>query len=331
MVLAHLSHQGLLAYPVNDRIITELLRGYCMSLHHLISELPSHRKAHVKQGKIWMVCPDPDHSGGNERTPSCTLTIEGEYQGYYSCFGCGKSGHYNDIAKLYGLEPITDYRSEGQGQVNFKKFAKGKAPKLPDTMFDWNPNKSWRGIPGKTVVKFSGKVFTRKKEDYLFLPVDPDIPEAYIVAMTRDPLRDKNGKKTEQPYDNSPGSWKRETLFGYDLACETSQQGKPLWITEGPRDCMACYSAKYRVVALMGSRLRDTQAELIRFMPNVPYIIQATDNDEPGEKAAESIAEELTHIPQVRYIWSRGDPCEYSLDQLITIRKRLTKRLEETI
>jgi hypothetical protein len=260
-----------------------------------------------KNNGLWIRC--PFHGDGRERTPSMQVTIDEGHSFYLKakCHGCGWGPkHYNELAEHFGLvKTDKNFKAVGVKKLGFR--SKMEARKAQDegrtyklSTFDWPKEREWRTIPGKVVLRNKG-VLTDTRHDLeeprLAFPVTIwNETMGFIYAMISDPKRDAEGKKTEIPYINSPGTWKEKCVFGFDRARRMMKRDPslPLWIVEGPRDRMWLEAAGCAAVSTMGSSFSKEKAELVKIL-NPHRLLVATDNDTAGNKLALEINEYLDH------------------------------------
>lgn len=284
-----------------------------MDAEHILEELkrlPHDRKVSIRNNEAWMCCVNPDHSGGHESTPSAKINIDetSPYFGTYHCFGCGAKMKWNTFAKQMGLSSIDeDFEKLGIRRLSFRSKMNRDKSEEENTAkrrrFAWPEGREWRGIPGRILKEFGAfvpKMSDVLDEPYLSVPITMFGEEVGTIrALMRDPKRAADGTKLEKSYLNASGKWMAKSLLGFDLANVPAFRGKPLLITEGPRDVFRGYQANTRIVGLCGSKFNDDRAELIRLLQPCVLII-ATDNDDAGNMAAESIIHHCDFVPCVR-------------------------------
>lgn len=293
-----------------------------------LNQLPLDRKVSIRGEEAWLCC--PFHNSGMETTPSLKITLYGEFSDRYFCFACRKAGHFNEIAEIYKLEGIdSKFSSKDNVSFSFRHLTAYESEVSIDESktFKWNDKYDWRGIPGWLMRKAKARVnktshpLVPPRVIFPVLVYDEKLGE--VTATLNAPKRDSSGKKTEMSYVNSSGSWKNSSLFGHHLANLKRFQNKNLWIAEGPRDVLHLLASNCRAVGLLGSSCSEDQCELIRML-NPKKILVATDADEAGENAAESISDGLSDdFPLVRIRWKEGtDPCDYNSEYLRRIDRR---------
>ncbi|MGC7880047.1 CHC2 zinc finger domain-containing protein [Desulforudis sp. 1190] len=79
----------------------------------------------VRRGRQWFVrC--PFHAGGNERTPSLSVSPDGNL---WFCFACGEGGDaISFIAKLRGVRPVEAARNFSIGRLKTSQIRKTFPP-----------------------------------------------------------------------------------------------------------------------------------------------------------------------------------------------------------
>lgn len=261
-----------------------------------LNTLPAERGLYFDHKGAWIRCPNPEHSGGMENTPSLKINIDpGKYQGSFYCFGCKKfKGGWNALAERLRLRKVSSGAKAAHVDFSFKDKFNEQIPDF-EQMIPWNANKDWRGIEAATLLKFDTKVttFGRNQDQInLLFPVTMRGESVgYIRAIQHKPRRDKTGKK-ERTYFNMDGEWASESLFGYDLARKRIKKLRKLdkkvvlWVVEGPRDTMNVAQHGGVVVGLIGSAVNKHKIALIMDL-DPDAIIIATDNDDAGNLAAE--------------------------------------------
>ncbi len=111
-----------------------------------------------------------------------------------------------------------------------------------------------------------------------------DITGKVVAAKTR--------SMTEKQF-SVVGDWKEAVLFGQN---KFTPGGKAITITEGEFDALACYQltgSRYPVVSIRNgatSALKDCRASF-EYLDSFDKIVICFDNDEPGQQAANQVAE----------------------------------------
>lgn len=291
------------------------------------------RKVAIKSDGLWICCPNPEHSGGNERTGSLRIKVDNtKYPNRFKCFGCDWTGHYNDIAKMLNLEKVdSDFKPVGTRQLSFKSKMRARDPETTynRSTFKWPEDRDWRGIKAKTILRDGAELSDVRNdldEPRLIFPVTmwgERVGEIY--ALIRDPVKGQDGEKAEVSYLNKSGPWKEKSLFGFDRARRLLRKypWKPLWLVEGPRDRYHCEESGCITVANIGSSFSEAKAELIRVL-NPHRLLVASDNDFAGNKLAARVNELLyKQVPMTRIRFKEGeDPMDQSKKKLRSINER---------
>lgn len=299
------------------------------------------RQPTYKKSKLLLRCPNPQHSGGHERTPSCEVSLEGKYAGRFRCFGCHEKGNWNTLVDwtratcgviLNKLDLSIDNSHERSLKFKQRQFTERPVAEQIDfaNLMRWPENEDWRGISG-TVLRntLDARLIKRSKQYRLVLPayIHKEMV-GYIEAVLK-PRINKDGSK-ELSYINSSGAWSEKSLYNYDNA-RRSLRDQPLWVVEGPRDTANIVQHGGRVVGLMGSAVTKAKVELIKGL-NPPLIVSATDNDDAGNHAHHMLVEELSEWYRIiRYKFSDGrDPADMSRREVQRVIAKATEKVRRS-
>lgn len=236
----------------------------------------------------WIICPNPNHSRGQERTGSLhvNLTKEGIPRGNFNCLGCGYKGPWNVLAEQLKMKQLkaADKVHAALGFSFQQDEEEIKVPLLdPNKLIPW-PLEKWRTINKQTLLDFSVRATYRRKDLEAYIPVyeyKKLVGGIYAKIKMTDEERAAGGK----PYLFTDGAWKNKTLFGFDKARKRSGH---LWIVEGARDALKVYQLGGRVVATLGANLSIEQKNKIDVL-DPELIIIATDPDSAGDKLTSQI------------------------------------------
>lgn len=239
----------------------------------------------------------PYHSGGNERTPSFKINLEGSRYpvGTGYCYACKKRTEWNDLATTLGVQTLK--QSSVVHDIGHFSFL-DKTILLPDLkkMLDW-PDQDWRGIRAEVLHKFGGKLEFRHREVMLYLPVlmGNEYVGGVHCVMEISSAEKATGKKA---YLNTDGEWAHSALFGYNHA---RKQSGPLIVVEGPRDALNVHQLGGRVVGMLSAAVTPAKVKLITRI-NPPYIISLFDPDTAGDLAHVTLKKSLedSYIPVIR-------------------------------
>lgn len=260
----------------------------------------------------------PFHGGGNERTPSCSINLTKPRMpvGFYNCLACKEKGGWQKFAAATGLkgfkasDQINDIYSFSVAEVtNREKEIKVKKEKFEDLVY-WPKDKGWRKIEPKIVRMYQGCYPSDSywEKDFLYFPVI--VNNDYVGGVYARKVVNKATKEAGYPsYINTGGGWMKKALFGYNLA---KKMKGPLWIGEGPRDTMKTRQVGGRIVGLCGAYISDRKISLIEAL-DPPVIVIATDPDDAGNRARESLDKRLSNFPIVHAVFPEGkDPGNFT-------------------
>lgn len=271
----------------------------------------------------------PYHANGRERTPSCKVRLTGNGIGSFYCFACKEHGNWNKLANTLGLsgfkrsDQINDVFAFSIPEQSYtpRKVAN---PELEDyiELKRYKSNQLWRTITPATLALYNVRYPKHpfyNQNDFLFFPVLVNkVQHGGIYA------RRVVNKRTKEAglisYINSKGSWSRVSVFGYDVA---KKRKGPLWIVEGPRDCMKITQLGGRAIAIIGSYFGPEKARLVEAL-DPPCVISATDPDEAGVKARKAIKKLLENIPIYQAKFPEGkDPACMTSKSFAAMLRRL--------
>ena len=179
------------------------------------------RAPEFRRGGVWIRCPNPKHSNGNESTPSLRIRMEaksGFEPGSAWCFGCKWRGQWNDIAEILRLRKTkaADERPSGVGfSFEEERFI---LPDL-DMMQRWPESEGWRTITGQTLTKLDARLTFYKGKLALYLPVI--VRREYVGGIYAKMTTKSNLTSSQQKtYINTDGTWSDVNLYGYDIAAK---------------------------------------------------------------------------------------------------------------
>lgn len=266
-----------------------------------INSLSSRFDPKNKGDHVMVKC--PFHAGGNERTPSCGINLSKPRipVGVFNCLACKTNGSWNKFAAATGLkgfkaaDQINDVYSFTISDTSKKENQKIKKEDYNNLPY-WPKNKIWRKIEPRIVRLYEGSLPENPwfEDDFLYFPVV--INNDYVGGIYARKIVSKKTKAEGLPsYINTSGAWMKQALFGYNIA---KKQRGPLWIEEGPRDVMKTRQVGGRAVGLCGAYISDRKIRLIEAL-DPPVIVIATDPDEAGNKARETLKKKLSNFPLI--------------------------------
>jgi hypothetical protein len=249
---------------------------------------------HKKGSSSWFVA-CPFHG---ETRPSLSVIIDPSHRmsvGFWKCFGCGKMGRWNDLAKALRLptfdDPEGDFIDDEElielamsedleDDVSVKKLRISKNKFIDiDKLAPWPVDRKWRGFSGKLVRKWGGNIYRLDYHYPLIFPCAKRNSQSDIIGAIR--CRMKSSKKYPS-YLFTVGTWTSNYLFP-----EEKLKGpiKTLVLVEGVRDTKAML---YRNIPTLG--LSGTQSGMSSSRKNtllglgVERVIVFFDGDEPDDE-----------------------------------------------
>lgn len=99
---------------------------------------------------------------------------------------------------------------------------------------------------------------------------------------------------------NDEGGNKGNHVFGLYQVYQNISWIKEIYVTESPIDALTLWAVRKPAVALMGARITERQAELLRELP-IRKIISALDNDKAGNEGHVKLSRMLTNKVLYRY------------------------------
>jgi len=324
---------------LGDRILREL------------EKVPD-RSPQIKGDNVWIRCPNPDHSGGQESTPSMAIQVEdgGNHKvGFCFCFGCGfktfwsrgigKNPALADVLKLNRLDKFQSFEvspvfSKKSKQRLLRGEDEQRAVGAPRIAIPWPEDKDWRGIQGTTLRHIGAKyVYDKRIQDTrIALPVrvSEDQTEWIYGLITR-------RSKKQIGYIYSSGPWIRKALFPVPLVEEglediQNRVGKRIVaIVEGSRDALNLIQLGLPALAVLATHAADDPDKITQILDLEPdLVIIATDPDSAGNMAAKKLKRALKqYMPTVRWKMKDGrDPADMKQHDVDVIVRKSLKYLE---
>lgn len=290
----------------------------------------------VVNDKAWIRCPFHKNRGGLEKTPSLTINLDSSMRykvGEFHCFGCGKSGLWNDLAKELNLQLVDEEEEQlavgSLSQKDRDELFNPVSKKEDVVSVEWDSRDDWRGIKGSLVTKVGGQLTSDKwmTDTMLYLPVNVNKKEVggiYCKIVRK--------SKKERGYINTEGTWIRSKgLFPFDytkkLLSKLKSEGKPkvLCLTEGPRDTLNLLQNGIPSLAILGSNnWSQAKCNIISFL-NVDRIVLAFDPDTAGQHAFNRVKQSVKDLAKVSKLeFKEGtDPADLTKKQCNNIKKKL--------
>jgi DNA primase len=305
--------------------------------------------ARARPGHNYLLVPCPFHGGGQERTPSCSISTE---KPVFHCHACGESGHLSRLLRNFGLDGGTAARmieSAGLGHGTaapkgraaiIQSYKTGKDPYRGRFVLDEDLLDAYRMAPKPLIEAGFDKDVLRHFE------VGVDLSQARItfpirnlygelVGISGRTLLDaeprykiyreelvQRGKREmwHIPTDYSIEEVKKATFWHahivYPFLIDAEET---LVITEGFKACMWVYQHGFpSVVALIGARMSHQHANLVA--RTCKHVVLFLDNNEAGHVGTFHAAEVLERIgvrPWIaNYPDDRQQPDDLSPDEV---------------
>jgi DNA primase len=295
--------------------------------------------ARARSGHNYYLLPCPFHSGGTERTPSCSVSTD---KPVFYCHACQESGHLSRLLREIGAVPsvaksLVEKIGYSSGGGSVKKglagqFTGGIDPYRGDFILDDDILDEYRVAPTSFIEAGFHKSTLRHFE------VGVDVSRARITFPIRNLYGELVGisgrtmideeprykiyrrELTERgkyegweiPEEYSIESIKRTTLWHahivYPFLIESEES---VVLTEGFKACMWVYQAGFSTtMACMGSRVSDPHANLLARA--CKRVVLFLDNNEAGiigaAKGAQTLERRGLEVFIARYPDDRGQP-----------------------
>lgn len=232
----------------------------------------------------------PFHAGGNERTPSLSINLEGNYKGHWYCFGCGVKGSWNKLAKEIKLRRVSD-----------NGFSDIDVPTIPDEAPQFEINGSepvpngfvWRNIRSDVLQKINARILYTIYGKKVYLPIEmySETVGGITCAMKK--------SKTSYIYDKTPV---HKYWFPFDYVASLSPSH--LVLVEGPRDALNLIQNGIPALANLGG-IYSWNEEKIKYVMDLDpkIVVLAFDPDEVGQKLTAAVSDKLRRLfqPHVRF------------------------------
>jgi len=227
--------------------------------------------------------------------------------GNWKCFGCGKFGDWNGLAKALNLpivEPNGIYTNDLEEEsfiisdnpedelVEELKTGKEKKIKL-NKLLPWPSSKKWRGFSGEFIQKHGGKLY---KLDGFYPLVFPCLKrnKKRIIGAVR--CRFKK-KKVYLSYLFTSEEW----ISNYFFPEEYLKPTKTIAMVEGVRDNLGLIRNNIPSLATLGTSSKITEKRIATLIGlGVEKVIIFMDGDDPGKKASFRIGKELVEDFEVK-------------------------------
>ena len=309
-------------------------------VRRLISSVAPHRLDGSLPGHNYVLICCPFHGGGQEKTPSCSVSLE---KPVFFCHACLESGHLTRLLRTLGMgsnaakEAVSELGLRSQQDKRNKNVLtpEGRDPfrgtfVLDDDMLDdyrQAPSALLRaGFAMSTLRHFevgfddtNVRITFPLRNIYGDLvgvsgrAIIPGVEPRYKIYKREIVDREEFNVPLDYSMDSVKnailwhGHIARPFLFGID--------DEPLFISEGFKACMWVWQAGYKTsVAIIGAHLSDAHAELIA--TSTKYVCLFLDNNEAGWKgtffAAERLMQKGVRFVIARYPDDREQPDDLS-------------------
>jgi 5S rRNA maturation endonuclease (ribonuclease M5) len=265
----------------------------------LLKSLPG-RAIEDRGSSVWMVCPNPEHAGGSERTASFKINLESPFLGSCFCFGCAVHGSWKKVtAPLLGLKgsavELPEIASDSFSEDEEARML-GQNPRRMERGFreKWPRTQAWRSVPGNIIVDVGGCMILHGdgREPMLRLPVVVRGIERTYIDCKINPAKDD-----ERKYFNSDGAATKNVLFPYDWVRRKAPD--VLAIVEGPRDALITIRNGLPALATLGSHSWSKRCKNLVLAIAPKTLLILADPDEAGEKLAKNVYRDLSPYMKV--------------------------------
>lgn len=245
-----------------------------------------------------------------DNSPSFYVNFNNEWSGTWGDSGTGDTGNLVSlVAELHGISYEDAFE-----QLRDEFFVK------PYEVPDISINLVQKEVPTSfELPKWSPSNYLAKRGlseatqlDYMVNEADGQVNFPYIdgSGMVR---ALKHRKVVEKDFWYQAGTLSiNDLLFGYHLVYE--KKPTTLFVCEAEIDAMSAYELGYVGVSTGSAHISDKQVELI-IKTGVSTIVIATDNDQAGNRAANTIFEKLSKKGQFTIfraqLWEGGDLNDY--------------------
>lgn len=277
----------------------------------LLKSLPPDRKLEIGDREARIICPNPDHSGGNEKTPSFGICLEeGPKLGCSHCFPCGAGGGWKTTCKILGfggsaksLQVKRPYEvvSEDAADEMLGRRRRDSTPEELAGLEDWPEDAEWRGISARLVRAVGGKMLLGGdgREPSLVLP-------AYVRRKRRGWVKCRVFPKRDGlDYLNKRGEWSKHSLFPYDFVAKKLDEctgPRVVAVVEGTRDSLQTIANGALALATLGATAWSEKcASLVRALSPDVCVVMA-DPDDAGDKLVKKVRESLSPYMTVKVV-----------------------------
>lgn len=262
------------------------------------------RQPNSHSDSIFIRCPNVDHSGGMERTPSLRIRTTGNFAGSFKCYGCGWKGHWNDIADILKLQRISAAAHIEKNDIETSSLQRSMgihvAPSIPrvkDREIPWYEDTNWRGVSGKTLCKVKALLAVN-----IYGTCQIRFPAFYhgkrvghVSALMQKPTNRNLTSYIESKPEGGEPPWSEKHVLFFDYARENiNRLSDKVFIVEGPRDALRLIENGLIAVSLMGTQKTEDQKIDTIIEINAPKYVIMTDGDRAGDMAGDILHKKMT-------------------------------------
>lgn len=258
-----------------------------------------------------------NHKGGHENHPSCGIKLSGKSAGVAHCFKCGYTADLPTfISNAFGkndggifgykwlMKNFVNVSVENREELDLDLSRNNKKPEEVEYLSDeyleeYRYTHSYmyeRGLTDNIINYFD--VGYDKEDNAIVFPL--------YDLNGRVPFVIKRAVYNKYYYFEPENSQKRNTIYGLYQIYDNIKRIEEVWLTEGPIDCLTCWTQGIPAISFMGSQIAQQQIELLNKLP-IRELVMAFDDDEAGRKAEIKIANNINKLLyKVKYA-EKGD------------------------
>lgn len=270
----------------------------------VLQTLPEDRRMEIRGNAAWICCPNPDHQGGHENTPSFKIRLDHPGSGSCFCFGCGAHGNWRTTVQMLRLPSSARFLAEEvvsdafSDEEEAEMLGKRRSLQRNDADFSepWPSDEPWRGVPGWLVSSVGGRMVIAGdgREPILRLPV-PVRGRVHGTVDCRIVPKD-DGKN----YINEKGrgnGWSKDVLFPFDFVRDLEMD--IVAIVEGSRDALTTIANGLPALATLGSTSWNAKCAALVKSLSPKILVLLADPDDAGEKLNRAVWRDLSNCMQI--------------------------------
>lgn len=252
----------------------------------------------------------------NDTRPSGNINLDPLEErapiGWFRCWSCSASCHWDEYAKTVGLRPLDGKRTTSDDYVDpaamkerlYEEKLQYKLELKRLELFDDFPFETWRDVPVKTLKAVGCKyAFYDKTGDfYVWFPVFVKGKlKGYLRAML-----EKSDDPDAISYINAPGRWSNKyglLYFDYSVELMKKLDLKTIVLVEGPRDGLRLIQNKIPAMSVLGAVNFGEDKMLLLEQEGVENVIIFMDGDKAGKKATKHIYNKVKgHFSMTKFV-----------------------------